>query len=126
MKRFLFSRWLRAFAGLAIFLFLGLLATAWYFRIWSWHDLQVYQMMDQECHPVWKDLHWGRVYSGQDVEEVIVATKPVRVERYGEFVQLSYQDGLCFTGITIMARRGRLACARAAGCTWDRMFLDEL
>ena len=55
MKRVLFSRWFRAFAGSALFLLLGLLATAEYFRIWSWRDLQVYKMMSQECHPVWKD-----------------------------------------------------------------------
>src|SRR5262249_14973014 len=96
------------------------------FRVWSWHDLQVYQMMSKECHPVWEDLHRGHIYAGQNVEDVIAATKPVRVERYGDFVQLSYQEGLCFTGVTITAKNGRLASAAAWSCTWERVFFDEL
>jgi hypothetical protein len=83
-------------------------------------------MMSRECHPVWKDLHWGRIQPGQDVEEVIAATKPARVERYGEFVRLNYQEGLYFTGVTITAKNGRLASAVAWSCTWNRVFFDEL
>ena len=113
-------------AGLVLVVLVALPATAWYFRIWSWRDLQVYRMMSRECHPVWESLHWGRVHSGQDVEEIIVATKPVRVERYGEFVRLNYQVGLCFSGVTLTAKKGRLASACAWSCTWDRTFFDEL
>jgi hypothetical protein len=83
-------------------------------------------MMSRECHPVWQDLHWGRIHSGQNVEEVIASTKPVRVERYGAFVRLNYQNGLCFAGVTITAKNGRLASAAAGSCTWDRVFFDEL
>jgi hypothetical protein len=83
-------------------------------------------MMSRECHPVWKDLHWGHVHAGQDVDDVIAATKPARVEGYGDFVQLNYQEGLCFTGVTITAKNGRLASAAAWSCTWDRVFFDEM
>jgi hypothetical protein len=126
MKRYLSKGWLRVSVALALFLLVALLATGWYFRIWSWRDLQVYEMMNQECHPVWKDLYWGRVYAGQNVEEVIAATDPVRIERYGEFVRLSYQKGRCFTGVTITAKNGRLANGCAWSCTWVRSFFDEL
>lgn len=91
--------------------------------------MQVYQMMSRECHPVWQDLHWGRVHVGQDVEDVIEATAPVSVERIGAFVLLNYQGGdglLHFTGVTITAKNGRLAGAAAWSCTWDRVFFDEL
>jgi hypothetical protein len=124
--RFLSKRWFKLSAGFVLLAIIALTACAWYFRIWSWRDLQVYRMMSRECHPVWQNLHWGRVHMGQNVEEVIVATKPVRVERYGAFVLLSYQEGLCFTGVTITAKNGRLACATAWSCTWDRVFFDEM
>jgi hypothetical protein len=126
MRRLLSYRWFRLFAGWVLFLLLGLVAGAWHFRIWGWHDLVVYTLMSRECHPVWQDLHWGRVHAGQDVEEVIAATKPVCVERYGRFVRLGYQEGLHFTGITILAKDGRLASAGAWSCTWKRVFFDAL
>jgi hypothetical protein len=131
VKSLLSTRWFKVSAGLVFVLLLALVASAWYFRIWSWRDLQVYKMMSRECHPVWKDLHFGRIYSGQDVEEIIAATKPQRVDRCGGFVILSYQksisgEGICFTGVTITAKNGRLACACAWSCGWDRLFFDEL
>jgi hypothetical protein len=120
------KRWVKLSAGFVLLLLVALTSCAWYFRIWSWHDLQVYRMMSQECHPVWRELHWGRIHQGQDVEDVIATTNPVRVERYGEFVRLNYQDYLYFTGVTITAKNGRLACATAWSCTWDRLFFNEL
>ncbi len=85
-----------------------------------------YQGMSRECHPVWRELHWGRIYAGQNVEEVIAATTPVSTERYGEFVRLNYQDGLCFSGVAITAKNGRLASATAWSCTWGLDFFNEL
>lgn len=82
--------------------------------------------MSQECHPVWRELNWGRIHAGQNVEQVIADTRPVEVERYGEFVRLNYQEGLYFTGVTIIAKNGRLASATAWSCTWARVFFDDL
>jgi hypothetical protein len=126
MKWILSRRWFQIPAALVLLLAAGLLACAWYFRIWSWRDLQVYRMMSRECHPIWEDLHWGRISAGQDVEAVIAQTKPVRVERFGNYVMLGYQEGLCFTGITLVARDGKLVAASAWSCTWDRTFFDTL
>ena len=50
----------------------------------------------------------------------------VQVERYGEFVQLNYQKGLCFTGVTITAKNGHVASACAWSCTWKHVFFDDL
>lgn len=129
VKRLLFRRLFQLSAGLVLVLLISLLSCAWYFRIWSWREFQVYQMMSRECHPIWQDLHWSRVHAGQHVEKLIATTKPVRVERYGAFVQLNYQGGdgmLHFTGVTITAKNGRLASAAAWSCTWDRVFFDDL
>jgi hypothetical protein len=71
-------------------------------------------------------LYWGRIQPGQDVEEVIAATQPERVERYGEYVRLNYQPSLSFTAVTITAKNGRVTTGWAGSCTWSRTFFDEL
>jgi len=126
--RWLFSRrWFQVPVDMVLLLAAGLLACAWYTGIWSWHDLRVYRMMSRECHPVWNDLYWGRIAAGQDVEEVVARTQPPRVERLGDWVTLSYQGkGLCFTGVTVIAREGKLVAASAWSCTWSRKFFDTL
>jgi hypothetical protein len=126
VKRLLSNRWFKFLAGLILLPTAALLSCAWYYKVWSWYDLQVYRMMSHECHPVWKDLHRGRVHAGQDVEDTIADTKPVRVERYGEFVRLSYQEALSFSGVAITAKDGRLVHAIAWSCTWHREYFDEL
>lgn len=129
VKRLLAKRCFQVSAGLVLVLLSSLLSCAWYFRVWSWRDLLAYQGMSQECHPVWRELHWGRIRAGQDVEDVIAATKPVRVDRHGDFVWLNYQGGeglFDLTGVTVTAKSGRLATAAAWSCTWDRVFFDQL
>jgi hypothetical protein len=102
---------------------------AGHYRILSWHDWKVYRAMRQECHPVWADFHFGRIQAGQDVEEVIARTRPAQVERFGEFVLLTYQDragGIPMTGVTATAVRGRMTTAAAWSCMWHRVFFDTL
>ncbi len=109
-------RWFQVPAALLLLLAGVTLACAWHYGIWSWRDLQVYRSMQRECHPVWEELHFGRIRAGQDVEEAIARTRPPVVERFGEFVLLSYQDpreGIHVTGVTVVAKGGRLAAASA-------------
>jgi hypothetical protein len=85
--------------------------------------------MATECPPAWRDFHYGRVWAGDPVEEVIGRTQPVAVTRKGRWVMLSYQEdggGLCFGGMTAAAYDGRMVCAYAYSCTWLRLFFDEL
>ena len=105
----------------------GLVAFAWRFHVRSWRDVEICWMMSRECHPVWKDLFLERVTAGDDVEEVIVRTRPLRIQRFGRYVLLSYEpegQGLPFSGMTILARDGRLVGACAWSCTWYRVFFD--
>ena len=101
-----------------------LLLAAWHSGIWSLRDWEIYQAMNRECPPVWRDLHDGRVYLGQPVEEVIAQTAPTRVEHFENFVLLEYQENrpgtICFTNVAIVAKDGRLIDAQAGGCTWQR------
>jgi hypothetical protein len=121
-KRWLF--WLAVPLAAAALL---VLACCCYHRVWSWDQFRVYQAMARECDPVWRDLHYGRVQAGDPVEEVIARTRPRRVKRSGGWVVLEYPpDGLCFTGISVAAREGRLVSAYAWSCTWTRQFFDTL
>ena len=124
MKRLWSYRWLRVVAVLAALSLTGLLGCAWYFRVWSWRDYEILGYMDHECHPVWKELFWRRVYAGQSVEEVIAETKPLTVERFENFVVLHYTPG-GFTGIGIVARDGKLVWAEAYSCAWTKPFFNE-
>jgi hypothetical protein len=124
MKRVL-KRWWFWLAATSVVLELGLLAFCWTHRVWSVNEWQVYRAMDQECHPVWRDFHYGRIRAGDPVEEVIAQNEPVRVERAGRWVVLKYHGGgLCFTGITAVAYDGRMVGAYAWSCTWTRQFFD--
>lgn len=130
MKQRLTPNRLRILAACTLAMLLPLLACAWYFRIWSWHDFKVYTAMRAECHPVWRELHFGRIHAGQNVEEIITTTNPIRIDRFGDFVELYYHGGqpntVSFTQVSILAHHGRLASAQAHSCTWSRSFFDEL
>ena len=130
MKRILRQRWFKLSVAICLGLFVVLLPCAVYFRIGSWRDPFIYYAMSRECHPVWRDLVGGRVCAGQDVEEVIAATQPSRVNRYGAYVELEYRNsspgGINLTGIQILAKDGRLVRARAASCAWERIFFDNM
>jgi hypothetical protein len=83
--------------------------------------------MDLECHPAWRDFHYGRIRAGDDVKQVIASTQPKRIERSGRWVALYYQgeDGLLhFTGLTAAAYDGQMVCAYAWSDTWLRQFFD--
>ena len=134
MRRLLKNKWFKR-VGASLLASLALCAgVAWYFGVWSWRDAEIYREMSKECHPIWNDLHSGRIRAGQDVEELITATRPSRVERYGEFVRLNYYKNFDpsergvfgFTGVSITARSGKLVSGAAASCGWSRVFFDEL
>jgi hypothetical protein len=121
-KRVLF--WLGAHAIVGS---LSLINFCWTHRVWSVTEWRVYQAMSLECHPAWRDFHFGRVRAGDSVEEVIALTRPVRVERDSRWIVLKYhRDGLCFTGLTAMAYDGQMVGAYAWSCTWTRQFFDTM
>ncbi len=126
MKRLFTKRLVRNASLIFLVLALSVLATAQYYRIWSFRDYHFYIGMHRECHPVCQDLYHQRINPGDDVEEVIASTNPVRVERFENYIRLNYQEGLCFSGVTITAKDGKLVGAAAWSCTWDRTFFDAL
>jgi len=82
--------------------------------------------MSTECDSIWLDLAIRRVGEGDPVEDLTNIKAPERVENIGPYQQLSYHpDGLCFTGITIMAKDGKLLLAHAWSCTWQHAFFEN-
>jgi hypothetical protein len=98
----------------------------WYFGVRSGSDFKAYIGMALECHAVWKDLAFQRIYEGQPVDDVIKQTNPVFVVRHGRFVELTYQEPLSFTGVQVVAMDGRLTRACTWSCTWDYTFFDSM
>jgi hypothetical protein len=118
--------WLAALALLAVASF-GLFSFCKSHRVWSINEWRVYQAMDRECHPVWRDFHYGRIQAGDSVEEVITLTEPLQIERTGRWVVLKYHpEGMCFTGLTAVAYDGRMVGAYAWSCTWIRQFFNTM
>jgi hypothetical protein len=120
--------WKRWWFWLSTTLLAGSLALLTYcrsHRVWSVNEWRVYQAMDQECHPVWRDFHYRRIRAGDPVNEVIASTPPVRIDRNGRWVVLKYHPrGLCFTGLTAVAYDGQMVGAFAWSDTWVREFFD--
>jgi hypothetical protein len=119
--------WLSAVA-LAV---LAVVALCGSYRVWSLDGWRVYQAMASDCHPAWRDFHFGRVRAGDPVDAVIAQTQPTTVERNGRWVLLSYRQGdagagICWTGMTAAAYDGRMVCAFGHSCTWIRVFFDTM
>ena len=89
-------------------------------------DVTAYRGMIAECHPVWKDLVFGRIYTNQPLDVVIETTKPIGLERYGRFTVVSYHPPMSYTNVWITAKDGRIIQAAAGSCCWDRVFFDGL
>jgi hypothetical protein len=102
------------------------LVGASYSGIWTTRDYAIYQAMGYECHPVWKDLYWGKIRKGESLDSVLEAHPPVKIEHFGDFVALQYHPDRSFTGIEIIAKEGRVLSARAGSCTWACKFFDGM
>jgi hypothetical protein len=119
--------WLRPLWLLASRGGLVLLSLCSWFNVWSVTGARVYNAMSHECHPAWRDYHFGRVRAGDPVDEAIARTNPVSVERRGRWTFLRYTDrGLSFTGMGAAAYDDRMVFACAWSCCWTRLFIDDL
>jgi hypothetical protein len=125
------SKWWFWLGGVLGLLGAVLLCFAIGYKVWGYDEWVVYQYMEAECHPVWRDLHFGRIRAGNDIETVIARTRPSKVRRDGAQVTLEYYlnydpqvKALHFTGVTIDANEGQLVSASAGSCTWMRLFFD--
>jgi hypothetical protein len=116
-------RWFRVGVILAALGGAAAVLAWWYLDKNDSRKRQIYEAMSWECHPVWRDLDAGRIRAGQALEGVIERTHPVRVEHFEDVTFLHYHSP-GFTGLTIVAKKGRLVSAGASSCTWNWTFFD--
>lgn len=125
-KRLLF--WLSLSVAVAV---AALLSFCLAYRIGSLQEWSIYQAMEAECHPIWKELYFGRIQPGDDVSTITSIAPPSNLEgdmTSGSLIYYKdYQPGdLHFTSVLIEVRNGKAACAYAGSCTWSRQFFDQI
>jgi hypothetical protein len=126
MRR-VWKRWWFWLAAVVIVAGNTLVGLCWWHNVWSWDAWRVYQAMDHECHPAWRDYHYGRVKAGDPVDDVIIRTSPATVRYNGRWTFLGYNDpGFSYTGMGAAAYDGKMVFAMATSCCWIRLFIDDL
>lgn len=116
-------RWL---IRIGVAVLLVVLACCWTFHIWGLNDWRAFLGMNEECHPAWWKVHWGKVYPGQDMEKAIRLTGPVHVFRTGRYTEALFHRPQSYTNLVITARDGKVIGAYAHSCTWGRVFFDGM
>jgi hypothetical protein len=51
-----------------------------WFRIGSLQEWHIYQAMDAECHPIWRDIYFGRIQAGDDINAITAIAPPSIIE----------------------------------------------
>jgi hypothetical protein len=130
MRR-VWKRWWFWLAAVVVVAGNALVGLCWWHNVWSWDAWQAYQDLDRECHPAWRDYHYGRVKAGDPVDDVIIRTSPPAVRYKGRWTILVYNtptSSWCFTGICFFtaAHDGKMVFAVAISRGWTRPFLDEM
>lgn len=105
---------------------------SWYFGIHSLTSCSAYWQMYRAYHPIWKDLALRRIQAGRDVSEFAGSYPASWSWRHGAYTSMDFYDNyvpgrpvIYFSGITVIAKEGRLKCAVAWSSTWHHIFFDE-
>jgi hypothetical protein len=123
--RKLFRRGVFAFSAFLILL----LSLFTFFRVWSPRDLAAYHGMAAECHPVWRAFALRQFSRGGAITALFAKYPPTERDEFGRYGIYSFyrgdlKDGIPFTGLTVIARDGRLITATAGSCTWMFTFFE--
>src|SRR6185295_5726500 len=117
--------------GIAVALFLGILISACvYFRVAYPKDVVAYIGMAQECHPIWKKLALRQINAGDSAADFLADNSPTSRVEFGRYCVYRFAPGeekgyLSFTGLSVIARDGKLIHAGAGSCCWDFTFFDD-
>ncbi len=132
MKRQVSDRWLFLYVCGVVVIGVGILLARWHSQIWNQQDEFQYDAICNH-YRIGKDLWFGRIAAGQDVEELIARSDPHRIHRFEEWVEVTYAPGgpttepvLLFERITVRALRGKLVSAQITSCQWHRTFFSTI
>jgi hypothetical protein len=124
--RHLWMRWWFWAALTPMVAIVVLLALSRHYRVYSWQGWEVYQAMEKECHPAWREFNFRRVNAGDSVDDVIAGTNPVSTRLKGPWTVLGYTEPFHFTGMIAVAYDGKMVFAYAYSCCWTKVFFDEM
>jgi hypothetical protein len=79
-----------------------------------------YCMIQEDFHPIWKDLALRRIKKGDSIEIVLKKYTPVRRYDFPPYVNLQFEEP--FSGLVIAAKDGKLIYAGAGSCCWEHTF----
>lgn len=129
MRRLWTTWWFRWIARVLVFICTMVVLICWRWQIWRYHDYRVYREVCE--YPGGSDLWFGRIHSGQDLEEFTAMHAPHDVHQLGHFTRMKYYTvwptppgALQMESLSVIAKDGRLVYAGAAGCTWHRVFFE--
>jgi hypothetical protein len=84
-----------------------------------YHQLRIIRERDS-AHPVARGLARGEIRAGSSVDDLIAAHPPKRVDRFGRFADVTYDDCL-----TLIAVDGKLVFARHGWCSHSTIFFNH-
>ncbi len=83
-----------------------------------------YFMVMEDFHPVWRALALRQFESGDELATLVAAYPPLLREDFSPYTMLTYEQP--FASLVVAARDDRLFYARAASCTWEHTFFEDI
>jgi hypothetical protein len=112
--------------GLWLLVVVWFASFCWFRGIRSIEDLWSYASMASLDDPVVMALARGEILPGSPIEDLLAIRQPAATRNYGRLVVHQYMPDLSFGDLQVQVVDGRVAAARAGGCTWDWDFFDEV
>ena len=128
MRKLWSAHWPRFVLGAASLVAVGLVL-CWTWRIWTPRDLSSYRQVTR--YSLGKDLWFGRISPGDELDSIIAKAPPHFSERRGPFTCIAYFPGgpvppgaMPMERLLIVAKDGQLVSASASCCVWCREFFQ--
>jgi hypothetical protein len=112
--------------GLWLLVVVWFASFCWFRGIRSVEALRSYASMASLDDPVVVALANGEILPGSPIEDLLAIRQPTTSKEYGRLVVHQYMPDLSFGYLQVQVVDGRIAAARAGGCTWDWDFFDEV
>ena len=115
-------------AGVGLLALVGLLVAACtFFRVRRPGDVTQHSVMASEFPEIWRALAHRQFALGDSAEDLIQQCPPRKTEKFGAYAIYEYYAGdLPMSGISVIAREGKLISARAGGCGLNYTFFETV
>jgi hypothetical protein len=84
--------------------------------------MSYYYMIQEDFHPIWKDLALRRINKGDSIESVLHKYTPLMRMDFPPYVILCFEEP--FSSLSIVVKNGKLICAASGSCCWEHIFFD--